>query len=166
MNGKQQRTDEMNDCYEETYGEQLDRKTKIIERYLPARLAHAEEEILSAIICKAAHIEANQLTDDAVHKNSQCVLNLAHALQIIKSFEHRQPSEATPKENPLLQRRVGDLEIGIRSQNCLRADDIETIGDLIKLSERDLLYIPNLGKGCLTEIKVALALHNLKLKDG
>ena len=166
MNGKQQRTDEMNDCYEETYGEQLDRKTKIIQRYLPARLAHAEEEILSAIICKAAHIEANQLTDDAVHKNSQCVLNLAHALQIIKSFDHRQSSEATPKENPLLQRSVGDLEISTRAANSLWADDIETIGDLIKLSERDLLYIPNLGKGCLTEIKDALVTRNLKLKDG
>ena len=166
MNGKQQRTDEMNDCYEETYGEQLDRKTKIIQRYLPARLAHAEEEILSAIICKAAHIEANQLTDDAVHKNSQCVLNLAHALQIIKSFEHRQSSEATPKENSLLQRPAKDLEISTRAANSLWADDIETIGDLIKLSERDLLYIPNLGKGCLTEIKDALVTRNLKLKDG
>jgi DNA-directed RNA polymerase alpha subunit len=166
MNGKQQRTDEMNDCYEETYGDQLDRKTKIIERYLPARLAHAEEEILSAIICKAAHIEANQLTDDAVHKNSQCVLNLAHALQIIKSFEHRQSSEATPKENSLLQRPAKDLEISTRAANSLWADDIETIGDLIKLSERDLLYIPNLGKKCLTEIKDALATRNLKLKDG
>ena len=119
MSEKQQKINEMNDCYEETYGEQLDRKTKITERYLPARLAHAEEEILSAIICKAAHIEANQLTDDAVYKNSQCVLNLAHALQIIKSFEHRQSSEATPKENPLLQRPIEDLEISMRARNCL-----------------------------------------------
>jgi len=164
MSRKQQRTDEMNDCYEEAYGEQLDRKTKIIERYLPARLAHAEEEILSAIIRKAAHIETNQLTDDAVHKNSQCVLNLAHALQIIKSFEHRQSSEATPKENPLLQRPVNDLELTMRSQHCLRAEEIETIGDLIKLSELDLLYIPNLGKKYLTEIKDALARRNLQLK--
>lgn len=166
MNGKQQRTDEMNDCYEETYGEQLDRKTKIIERYLPARLAHAEEEILSAIICKAAHIEANQLTDDAVHKNSQCVLNLAHALQIIKSFEHRQSSEATSKENPLLQRPVGDLCLTMRARHCLKADDIETIGDLIKFKGYELLKIPNLGKKSLTEIKDALAERNLKLKDG
>lgn len=163
MSRKQQRTDEMNDCYEEAYGEQLDRKTKIIERYLPARLAHAEEEILSAIICKAAHIEANQLTDDAVHKNSQCVLNLAHALNIIKSFEHRQSSEAKKKENPLLQRPVEDLEMTARSQNCLWADHIYTIGDLIKLSERELLYMHNFGNKCLTEVKDALAERNLKL---
>ena len=166
MSQKQQRIDEMNDCYEETYGEQLDRKTKIIERYLPARLAHAEEEILSAIICKAAHIEANQLTDDAVLKNSQCVLSLAHALQIIKSFEHRQSSEATPKENPLLQRPANDLEISVRAQKCLEAEDIDTIGDLIKRSEVELLCTPNLGKKYLTEIKDALAERNLKLRNG
>ena len=175
MSQKQQRIDEMNDCYEERYSEQLDRKTKIIERYLPARLAHAEEEILLAIIRKASDIEANQwleaeelkeLTDDAVHKNSQCVLNLAHALQIKKSLEYRQSSEATPKENPLLQRPVGDLELDMRAQNCLKAEDIETIGDLIKWSEVELLKTPNLGKKSLTEIKDALAAHDLKLING
>ena len=53
-----------------------------------------------------------------------------------------------------------------RSQNSLRAEDIETTGDLIQQSERELLKIPNLGKGCLTEIKDALAERNRKLKDG
>ena len=166
MSYKQQTIDEMNDCYEERYSEQLDRKTKIIERYLPARLAHAEEEILSAIVRKAAHIEANQLTDDAVLKNSQCVLSLAHALQIIKSFEYRQSSEATPKENPLLQQPVGYLCLTVRSQRCLRAEDIDTIGDLIKRSEVELLKTPNLGKKSLTEIKDALAAHDIKLING
>lgn len=75
-------------------------------------------------------------------------------------------SAEKPSENPLLQRPVDELEMTARSQNGLRADDIETIGDLIKISERQLLNIPNLGKGCLTEIKDALATRNLKLKDG
>jgi chromosome segregation ATPase len=75
-------------------------------------------------------------------------------------------SAEKPPENPLLQQPVYDLEMTARSQNSLRAEDIETIGDLIKLSERELLKIPNLGKGCLTEIKDALAERNLKLKDG
>ena len=75
-------------------------------------------------------------------------------------------SAEKPSENPLLQRPVYDLEMTARSQNSLRAEDIETIGDLIKQSERELLKIPNLGKGCLTEIKDALAERNLKLKDG
>ena len=75
-------------------------------------------------------------------------------------------SAEKPSENPLLQRPVYDLEMTARSQNSLRADDIETIGDLIKFKGYELLKIPNLGKKSLTQIKDALALHNLKLKDG
>ena len=75
-------------------------------------------------------------------------------------------SAEKPPENPLLQRPVNDLELTMRSQHCLKADDIETIGDLIKLKEYELLKTPNLGKKSLTEIKDALAERNLKLKDG
>lgn len=71
-----------------------------------------------------------------------------------------------PPENPLLQRPVGDLELTMRSQNCLKVEDIYIIGDLIKRSEVELLKTPNLGKKSLTEIKDVLALHSLKLKDG
>ena len=75
-------------------------------------------------------------------------------------------SAEKPPENPLLQRPVNDLELTMRSQHCLKADDIETIGDLIKLKEYELLKTPNLGKKSLTEIKDALAAHDLKLING
>lgn len=75
-------------------------------------------------------------------------------------------SAEKPLENPMLQRPVEDLELTMRSQNCLKAEDIYIIGDLIKRSEVELLCTPNLGKKSLTEIKDALAERNLKLKDG
>ena len=80
-----------------------------------------------------------------------------------------------PLENPLLQRPVKDLELTVRTANCLKADEylnqqtvdgILKIGDLIKLEEYELLKTPNLGKKSLTEIKDVLAAHDLKLKDG
>lgn len=75
-------------------------------------------------------------------------------------------SAEKPLENPMLQRPVEDLELTMRSQNCLKAEDIYIIGDLIKRSEVELLCTPNLGKKSLTEIKDVLATRNLKLKDG
>ena len=71
-----------------------------------------------------------------------------------------------PLENPLLQRPVGDLELTVRTANCLKAERILKVGDLIKWSEVKLLCTPNLGKKSLTEIKDVLAAHDLKLING
>lgn len=61
--------------------------------------------------------------------------------------------------------RVSRLGLTIRTENCLRSDGIETIGQLIELSEKDLLKIPNLGRGCLVDIRIALQRFKLKLKS-
>ncbi len=65
--------------------------------------------------------------------------------------------------NPLFYRPVDDLELTVRSANCLKAENIFFIGDLIQRAEADLLKTPNLGKKSLTEIKNVLAAHNLSL---
>jgi DNA-directed RNA polymerase subunit alpha len=65
--------------------------------------------------------------------------------------------------NPLYLRPVDDLELTVRSANCLKAESIYYIGDLIQRSEADLLKTPNLGKKSLTEIKNVLASHGLSL---
>jgi DNA-directed RNA polymerase subunit alpha len=65
--------------------------------------------------------------------------------------------------NPLFLRPVDDLELTVRSANCLKAESIFFIGDLIQRSETDLLKTPNLGKKSLTEIKNVLASHGLAL---
>jgi DNA-directed RNA polymerase subunit alpha len=65
--------------------------------------------------------------------------------------------------NPLYQRPVDDLELTVRSANCLKAENIFYIGDLVQRTEADLLKTPNLGKKSLTEIKNVLAAHGLAL---
>jgi DNA-directed RNA polymerase subunit alpha len=72
-------------------------------------------------------------------------------------------TEDRPDFDPLLMRPVDDLELTVRSANCLKAENIFYIGDLILRTENDLLKTPNLGKKSLTEIKDILATKGLSL---
>ena len=65
--------------------------------------------------------------------------------------------------DPGLLRKVDELELTVRSANCLKAEGIERVGDLIQRTESDLLRTPNLGKKSLTEIKTVLAEQGLSL---
>ncbi|MBS3965318.1 MAG: DNA-directed RNA polymerase subunit alpha [Methylomonas sp.] len=65
--------------------------------------------------------------------------------------------------DPILLRPVDDLELTVRSANCLKAENIFYIGDLIQRTEVELLRTPNLGKKSLTEIKDVLAVKGLSL---
>ena len=65
--------------------------------------------------------------------------------------------------DPILVRPVDDLELTVRSANCLKAENIYYIGDLIQRTEVELLKTPNLGKKSLTEIKDVLGSHGLSL---
>ena len=58
--------------------------------------------------------------------------------------------------NPLLLKKVDELELSVRSQNCLKNEDIFYIGDLVKRSENDMLRTPNFGRKSLNEIKSIL----------
>jgi len=68
-----------------------------------------------------------------------------------------------PAIDPILLRPVDDLELTVRSANCLKAENIFLIGDLIQRTEVELLKTPNLGKKSLTEIKDVLATRGLSL---
>ena len=68
-----------------------------------------------------------------------------------------------PKVDPMLLRPVDDLELTPRSSNCLKAQSIHYVGDLIQYTENDLLRTPNLGRKSLNEIKQVLAEHGLSL---
>ncbi len=76
-------------------------------------------------------------------------------------IEETEPAE--PEFDPVLLRPVDDLELTVRSANCLKAENIFYIGDLIQRTEVELLKTPNLGKKSLTEIKDILALKGLSL---
>lgn len=74
-----------------------------------------------------------------------------------------EPVKVREEVDPVLLRPVDDLELTVRSANCLKAENIYYIGDLVQRSETELLKTPNLGKKSLTEIKDVLASKDLEL---
>ncbi|MDT8403779.1 DNA-directed RNA polymerase subunit alpha [Sulfuriflexus sp.] len=81
----------------------------------------------------------------------------------LKGKEEAEPEAKEEEIDPILLRPVDDLELTVRSANCLKAESIYYIGDLIQRTEVELLKTPNLGKKSLTEIKEVLAQRSLSL---
>ncbi|MDO5504954.1 MAG: DNA-directed RNA polymerase subunit alpha [Pseudoxanthomonas suwonensis] len=91
---------------------------------------------------------------------------LTDQLSVFGDFTQRErgAAKATPTGvDPILLRPIDDLELTVRSANCLKAESIYYIGDLIQKTEIELLKTPNLGKKSLTEIKEVLAQNGLAL---
>ena len=91
---------------------------------------------------------------------------LQQQLAIFVDLENEEVVEQEKEEeeiDPILLRPVDDLELTVRSANCLKAENIYYIGDLIQRTEVELLKTPNLGKKSLTEIKDVLASRGLSL---
>lgn len=86
---------------------------------------------------------------------------LADLTETKETGDNDSPEE--PAIDPILLRPVDDLELTVRSANCLKAENIFLIGDLIQRTEVELLKTPNLGKKSLTEIKDVLATRGLSL---
>ena len=81
----------------------------------------------------------------------------------LQGDEQEEQVMAEAEIDPILLRPVDDLELTVRSANCLKAENIYYIGDLIQRTEVELLKTPNLGKKSLTEIKDVLGSHGLSL---
>ena len=81
----------------------------------------------------------------------------------LEGSEEEVVEEPESQIDPILLRPVDDLELTVRSANCLKAENIYYIGDLIQRTEVELLKTPNLGKKSLTEIKDVLASYGLSL---
>jgi DNA-directed RNA polymerase subunit alpha len=60
---------------------------------------------------------------------------------------------------------IEELELGVRSYNCLKRVGIETIGDLVSKTETELAAIPNFGKKSIEEVQETLAAHGLTLRE-
>lgn len=81
----------------------------------------------------------------------------------LEGEKQSEPVERRDEVDPILLRPVDDLELTVRSANCLKAENIYYIGDLVQRTEVELLKTPNLGKKSLTEIKDVLASRGLSL---
>jgi DNA-directed RNA polymerase subunit alpha len=91
---------------------------------------------------------------------------LTDQLSVFGDFTQRErgaPKTSVAGVDPVLLRPIDDLELTVRSANCLKAENIYYIGDLIQRTEVELLKTPNLGKKSLTEIKEVLAQRGLSL---
>ena len=89
-------------------------------------------------------------------------------LQVFVNFEEPRKEEAAPLApqlpfNPALLKKVDELELSVRSANCLKNDNIVYIGDLIQKTEAEMLRTPNFGRKSLNEIKEVLAGMGLHL---
>lgn len=110
-------------------------------------------------------IETNGAVDpeDAIRYAARVLMD---QLSIFADLEGTEPVEEKAEAetiDPVLLRPVDDLELTVRSANCLKAENIYYIGDLIQRTETELLKTPNLGRKSLNEIKEVLATRGLTL---
>jgi DNA-directed RNA polymerase subunit alpha len=105
--------------------------------------------------------------EDAVRSSAKILVEqLAVFAQLegneLAAFDSPAP-RSTVQVDPILLRPVDELELTVRSANCLKAENIFYIGDLIQRTENELLKTPNLGRKSLNEIKEVLASRGLTL---
>lgn len=101
--------------------------------------------------------------EEAIRRASTILQQQLFSFVDLDSNLLKAPIEEKEEYDPLLLRPVEDLELTVRSANCLKAEHIQFIGDLVQRTESDLLKTPNLGKKSLNEIKDVLVARNLSL---
>ena len=110
-------------------------------------------------------IETNGTIDpeEAVRRAAQILHEQISVFVQLQESDHSDAEVPEERVDPMLLRSVDDLELTVRSANCLKAENIYYIGELIQRTEVELLKTPNLGKKSLTEIKDVLATRGLSL---
>jgi len=112
-------------------------------------------------------IETNGVVspEEAVRQSARILMDQISVFAALEGAgdSYEAPAHGTPQIDPVLLRPVDDLELTVRSANCLKAENIYYIGDLIQRTENELLKTPNLGRKSLNEIKEVLAARGLTL---
>jgi DNA-directed RNA polymerase subunit alpha len=110
-------------------------------------------------------VETNGVTDaeQAIRDAARILMGQLSVLANLESDLTEVEVKQSPQIDPVFLRPVDDLELTVRSANCLKAESIYYIGDLIQRTESDLLKAPNLGRKSLNEIKDILASKGLSL---
>lgn len=101
--------------------------------------------------------------EEAVRSAARILIDQMSIFADLQGTPVEEVEEKAPPIDPVLLRPVDDLELTVRSANCLKAEDIYYIGDLIQRTETELLKTPNLGRKSLNEIKEVLASKGLTL---
>src|SRR5574340_503037 len=101
--------------------------------------------------------------EEAVRYAARVLVEQLSVFADLKGMPAQIEEKKATQIDPMLLRPVDDLELTVRSANCLKAENIYFIGDLIQRSETELLRTPNLGRKSLNEIKDVLASKGLSL---
>ncbi len=101
--------------------------------------------------------------EEAIRTAARILQDQLEVFVALKGKEEERPQPEPVDVDPVLTQSVDDLELTVRSANCLKAENIYYIGDLVQRTEAELLKTPNLGKKSLTEIKDVLAKFRLSL---
>jgi DNA-directed RNA polymerase subunit alpha len=120
------------------------------------------------------HVKTNGAIDpkDAVTKAAEILIRQLNifanidtaALAAAYASERTVPEYDAAPTNGMEHILIEELELGVRSYNCLKRVGIETVGDLVAKSDRDLAAIPNFGRKSIDEIRAALGAHGLRLR--
>jgi len=110
-------------------------------------------------------IETNGVVDpeEAIRYAARILVEQLSVFADLKGTPLPVEQPEVPEIDPKLLRPVDDLELTVRSANCLKAENIHYIGDLIQRTENELLKTPNLGRKSLNEIKEVLLSRELSL---
>lgn len=101
--------------------------------------------------------------EDAIRQSASILQLQLSAFVDLREEKRRHQDHRQDDIDPVLLRPIEELELTVRSANCLKAENIHYVGDLVQYTEVELLKTPNLGKKSLTEIKTVLASHSLSL---
>jgi DNA-directed RNA polymerase subunit alpha len=110
-------------------------------------------------------VETNGTIDaeDAIRRAGTILKDQLDVFLELRGQDEATTTASEAQIEPILLRPVDELELTVRSANCLKAENINYIGDLVQRTEVELLRTPNLGKKSLTEIKEVLESHGLSL---
>ena len=114
---------------------------------------------------RVLEVETNGVIEpeDAVRQAARILVEQLSVFAALEGAEPTAEASRSTTVDPMLMRPVDDLELTVRSANCLKAESIYYIGDLIQRTENELLKTPNLGRKSLNEIKEVLAARGLTL---
>jgi hypothetical protein len=129
-----------------------------------AQLAAGESDTTEEMY-KYLAIETNGVVEpeQAVRYAASVLVEQLSVFADLQGTDQPATERSSPQVDPILLRPVDDLELTVRSANCLKAENIYYIGDLIQRTETELLKTPNLGRKSLNEIKEVLASKGLTL---
>lgn len=144
-----------------------------------AAIDYYEQIASSSPVCLSALLNLAVLFEDSgqFDRASQCVdmvleshPNHARAILFKRDIESsktmfydEEKEKKKSRKNQILETPISDFELSVRSRNCLKKMNLETIGDLLNITETELLSYKNFGETSLREIKVILDSKNLRL---